>query len=120
VLENRLSPTTRISEADYVPAITDQGRGWVVEVNGNVVAFSVGFNTDGNIWALFVDPDHEGKGYGRQLLAAVVAWLWSQGLKRLWLTTTPHTRAENFYLKAGWQPCGMSEKGEICFELLQP
>ena len=120
VRENRLSPTTRISEGDYIPAITEKGRGWVVEVNGDVVGFCVGFYSDGNIWALFVDPEHEQKGYGKQLLSAVVAWLWSQGLVRLWLITTPHTRAEKFYLKAGWQLCGMSEKGEVCFELLKP
>lgn len=119
VRENRLAPTTRISEADYAPAITDTGRGWVVEVDKVIVAFAVGCKTDGNVWALFVHPDHEGKGYGRQLLARVIEWLWQQNLDRLWLTTGPGTRAEAFYRKAGWRDCGMTEKGELRFELFR-
>lgn len=119
VRENRLSPVTYIGESDYVQAIARQGRGWVVEADGGIVAFSVALHTDGNIWALFVDPQHEGRGYGQQLLSAAVDWLWAQGLQRLWLTTGPQTRAEKFYGKAGWQRCGISEKGEVCFELLK-
>src|SRR5687768_15900879 len=120
VRENRLSPTTDISEHDYVAAITELGRGWVVEVDANIVAFAVGYKTDGNIWALFVDPQHEGRGYGKQLHAVLVDWLWTQGLDHLWLTTTPKTRAEEFYVQQGWQRRGVTQKGEILFELYRP
>lgn len=40
VRENRL--TSRITEEDYIPAIEETGRGWVVEVDGGVVGFAVG------------------------------------------------------------------------------
>jgi GNAT superfamily N-acetyltransferase len=65
------------------------------------VAFAIGNATYGNIWALFVDPAHERRGHGRRLHDAMVAWLWSQGLRKLWLTTEPGTRAERFYTEAG-------------------
>jgi GNAT superfamily N-acetyltransferase len=115
VKENRLVSTV-VAEADYVPAIEKTGRGWVVDVAGHVVAFAVGNKTNGNIWALFVDPDHEHKGYGRLLHDKMIEWLVGQGLSTLWLTTQPGTRAERFYQKAGWVNAGTTEKGEIRLE----
>ena len=66
VHENRLM-TLAITEEHYIPAIESTGRGWVIENHGVVVAFAVGNSETGNIWALFVHPDHEGRGYGRAL-----------------------------------------------------
>ena len=37
----------------------------------------------------------------------MVAWLFSRGLEKLWLTTGPNTRAQGFYEAAGWQYAGM-------------
>lgn len=119
VTENRLISTV-ISEADYVPAIEGSGRGWVVEADGRIVGFAIGNAANGNIWALFVEPGHDRRGYGRQLLDAVVAWLWAQGLQQLWLTTAPGTRAERFYQAAGWRRAGITAKGELRFELHRP
>jgi GNAT superfamily N-acetyltransferase len=120
VHENRLAPTTKISESDYVQAITSFGQGWVVCVEDLIVAFAVGYKTDGNIWALFVHPDHEGRGFGKALHTVMVHWLWANGLNRLWLTTTPSTRAEGFYRHLGWRSRGLTPKGEIRFELEKP
>lgn len=118
VRENRLVSCV-ISDADVVDAIERTGRGWVVEVDSRVVAFAVGNAETGNIWALFVDPEYEGRGYGRQLHDAMIAWLWSRGLTRLWLSTEPGTRAERFYLAAGWQRQGVLPSGEVLFELVK-
>jgi GNAT superfamily N-acetyltransferase len=115
VRENRL--TSRISESDYIPAIEIHGKGWVIEDEGEVVGFAVGDARDGNIWALFVHPDHERRGYGRRLHDAMVSWLWSRGLERLWLTTEANTRAQGFYEAAGWKRAGESAQGAIRFEL---
>lgn len=117
VRENRLAPTTHITEADYTTAITTNGRGWVVEEDNGIVGFAVGTAHDGNVWALFVHPDHEARGHGRRLHDTMLAWLRSRGLQRLWLTTGPGTRAEGFYRRAGWQDCGLTAKGEILFEM---
>jgi GNAT superfamily N-acetyltransferase len=115
VRENRLVSTT-ISDEQVRDAIENTGRGWVVECAGEVVGFAVGNAATGNIWALFVHPDHERRGYGRLLHDTMVEWLWSQGLERLWLTTEPGTRAQRFYEAAGWQHMGSTESGELRYE----
>lgn len=119
VQENRLV-SMQLSERDYVVAIQETGRGWVIELAGNIVAFAIGDAVTGSIWALFVEPGHEGKGFGRQLHDVMIAWLWERGHERLWLTTDPGTRAERFYEAAGWRPVGPGSGGEIRFELARP
>ena len=116
VRENRLV-STRLLERDYVEALTLGGRGWVALAEGEVIGFSVGNARTGNIWALFVDPRHEGRGHGRRLHDALVHWLWSTGLELLWLTTSPGTRAQGFYEAAGWRPAGLTGAGEVRYEL---
>jgi GNAT superfamily N-acetyltransferase len=115
VVENRLTSVV-LTEHDYAAALADGGRGWVVEEEGKIVGFAVGNAKTGNIWALFVEPGHEGKGYGRQLHDAMVTWLWAQGSSRLWLTTERDTRAERFYRKAGWTCTATIDSGELRFE----
>lgn len=115
VRENRLVSTS-ISDGQVREAIETTGRGWVIESAGEVVAFAIGNAVDGNIWALFVHPDHERRGYGRLLHDTMVEWLWSQGLERLWLTTDAGTRAQGFYEAAGWQRMGLTDRGELRYE----
>ena len=88
VRENQLTRSV-ISERDYLDHLETLGRGWVIEVAGQIVAVVVGNARNGNIWSLFVHPDFERRGFGRRLLDTAVEWLWSQGLTRLWLTTAP-------------------------------
>jgi GNAT superfamily N-acetyltransferase len=116
VRENRLVSVV-LTEADYVHAIEVGGACWVVEAGGRIVGFAAGSVEDGNVWALFVHPDYEGRGYGRQLHDRMVASLRDQGVERLWLTTEPGTRAETFYLAAGWRRTGTTHSGEARFEL---
>lgn len=119
VQENRLVSMV-LTERDYVVAIEQTGRGWVLELRGEIVAFSVANAQNGSIWALFVEPGHEGRGYGRQLHDAAVAWLWERGHHRLWLTTDAGTRAEKFYEAAGWQRTEAESGREVRFELTNP
>jgi GNAT superfamily N-acetyltransferase len=116
VRENRLVSTV-ITDDDVRMMIERDGRGWVVEANGEVVGFSVGNATNGNLWALFVHPEHERRGYGRALHDAAVSWLTSRGIERLWLTTAPRTRAQRFYETAGWRLAGETDRGELYFEM---
>jgi GNAT superfamily N-acetyltransferase len=118
VRENRLTSGV-ITDADVVDAIERTGRGWVVEIDGRIVGFAVGNAETGNIWALFVEPAHEGRGVGRLLHDAMVQWLWSRGLPRLWLSTEAGTRAVRFYEAAGWSNRGALPNGEILFERLR-
>lgn len=117
VKENILSRPEAITEADYIAAVTDLGRGWVSEEEGGVMAgFAIAYRT-GEIWAMFVDPDLEGRGHGRALHGAMVAWLRSTGLERAYLSTDPGTRAEAFYRSQGWQAGALRPNGELAFEL---
>lgn len=115
VRENPLL-TSAITEEHYVPAIESTGRGWVIEEQGDVVAFAVGNAVTGNIWALFVHPDHEGKGYGTALQDVMVRWLFDQGLDRLHLETGTGTRAQGFYEAFGWSYIGLNANGEALYE----
>lgn len=119
VLENRLV-SMQLTDAHYLDAIEMRGRGWVIEVEGAIVAFAVGDTKDGSVWALFVDPRFEGRGFGRQLHDEMVSWLWQQGHERLWLTTDPGTRAHRFYEAAGWRVTGPGAHGELRLELSRP
>ena len=116
VRENVLSDPARVTEADYLDHLEARGRGWVAERDGEIVGFAFGRETDGEIWALFVDPVHEGIGVGAGLHDAMVAWLFAQGLSRLTLGTTAGTRAESFYRRRGWHACGV-DRDEVRMEL---
>jgi GNAT superfamily N-acetyltransferase len=115
VRENRLISTS-ISDRQVRESIEKTGRGWVIESEGAIVAFAIGNAENGNIWALFVHPTHEHRGYGRLLHDTMVEWLFSRGLERLWLTTEPGTRAQRFYEAAGWKRIGLTDSGELRFE----
>lgn len=119
VRENRLTSRV-IGDDEVVEHLERRGRGWVVTVQGAVAAFAIGDATNGNIWALFVDPAHEARGYGRRLHDEMVGWMLAQGHASLWLTTAPGTRAEGFYRKAGWRDCGLVASGERRFEMRRP
>jgi GNAT superfamily N-acetyltransferase len=115
VRENRLTSTV-IGDEQVREAIEKTGRGWVIELEGEVVAFAIANASNANIWALFVHPDHERRGHGRLLHDTMIEWLWGKGLDRLWLTTEPGTRAQRFYESAGWQLMGSTDRGELRYE----
>ncbi|MGH7929097.1 MAG: GNAT family N-acetyltransferase [Candidatus Binatia bacterium] len=119
VKENRLESLV-ITDQDVLEAITDHGRGWVVELESEIVAFAIGNAKDGNVWALFVHPDYERRGYGRRLHDVMVGWFWSQGLQCLWLTTEAGSRAQGFYESAGWQLVGPTGGDELRYEMQRP
>ena len=96
VKENRLRSRV-ITDQEVAQAIEVTGRGWVIEVDGRIRAFAIGNAETGNIFALFVDPEHERRGYGRRLQDEMLRSLFSRGVKLLWLSTEPDTRAEHFY-----------------------
>lgn len=117
VRENVLSDPSRVTDADVAGHLDALGRGWVAERDGVPVGFAFGRTTDGEVWALFVDPDHEGLGAGARLHDTMVAWLFEQGLARLTLGTGRGTRAEGFYRRRGWQVTGDGAGDEVRMEL---
>jgi GNAT superfamily N-acetyltransferase len=117
VKENRLSDPALVPDSDVEDYIINRGKGWVSEINNRIVGFSIISVTDENVWALFVDPEYEGKGIGKKLHDLMMDWYFEQNRHTVWLGTAPNTRAESFYRKAGWFENGMHGKGEIKFEM---
>jgi GNAT superfamily N-acetyltransferase len=118
VRENRLSDPARVQD-HHVRTMLRSGRGWVCEGDGCLTGFAIADLERESMWALFVDPDFERRGIGRQLHDAAVAWLFASGVARIWLTTDPNTRAEHFYQSAGWERVGAAANGEVRYELIR-
>ena len=117
VTENRLSDPALITYQDYVTFITVRGRGWVCEIDGSIVGFSIVDLKEDNIWALFLLPAFEGKGIGRQLQHLMLNWYFSHEKNSVWLGTSPETRAAEFYRRSGWKETGKNGENEIKFEM---
>ena len=119
VKENVLPNPDLISKSDYEDFLLNRGKGWVCEINDCVVGFAIVDLIENNIWALFVQPEFEGKGIGKKLHDEMLNWYFSQTKKMVWLGTSPNTRAEKFYRKSGWRQAGIRSNGEIKFELTE-
>jgi GNAT superfamily N-acetyltransferase len=117
VRENQLTNPAVLQPDHYRDMLRQRGRGWVAEVDGCIVAFAVADRARFNVWALFVDPAYEGLGLGRKLQDEALAWLFAEGAERVWLSTTPGTRADRFYRTSGWLDLGAADDGEIRFEI---
>lgn len=117
VKENRLSNPALVPDKDVEEYITKRGKGWVCVIDDVVVGFSIADLVDHNIWALFVSPDAEANGIGKQLHDLMLDWYFEQTNEKVWLGTAPGTRAETFYRKQRWKEVGMHGKGEIKFEM---
>lgn len=114
VRENTLTPG-RIGDEELLRSIETGGHGWVAEADGRVLGFAIGLNT-GNVWALFVRPEAEGRGIGSALHAAMLDWFATQPLDTLWLGTDPHSRAYGFYLAHDWMPVGRQDGEDVRLE----
>ena len=115
VRENQLRDPSRVTPADYVWFIA-QSDIWLWTDDGTILGFAAGDPRDGSIWALFIDPGHEGRGIGRHLLERACQTVRSAGFDKATLTTGPGTRAERFYREGGWAETGRSPRGETVFE----
>ncbi|MCX6351172.1 MAG: GNAT family N-acetyltransferase [Bacteroidetes bacterium] len=96
VKENTLSNPELITDADCVEFLTQRGKGWVCEIDGEIEGFAIADLEGNNIWALFINPNFEGKGIGRKLHDTMMNWYFTNTKKAVWLSTEPNTRAEKF------------------------
>jgi GNAT superfamily N-acetyltransferase len=117
VKENALSNPNLIKPEDYEEFLMHRGKGWLCEINNQVVGFAVVDITNNNVWALFLHPFFEQKGIGRKLHDTMMNWYFDQTSETIWLSTSPGTRAEAFYHNAGWQKTGLTISGEVRFEM---
>jgi GNAT superfamily N-acetyltransferase len=119
VTENALRDPTRITVAMYEDYLERSGRGWVAEPDGEIVGFSYADDVNASIWALFIEPGHEGLGLGKALLDQATAWLFERGHDHIRLTTGAGTRADRFYAARGWRREPVSAT-EIAYFLVRP
>jgi len=110
VKENVLSNPALITYQDNEEYLTLRGKGWVCEIENNIVGFAIADLIGNSIWALFVDPKHQAKGIGKQLHHALLDWYFNQTKEPIWLTTESNTRAEQFYKRSGWKETERKEK----------
>ena len=81
VKENTLSNPLLVTDADCEEFLTQRGRGWVCEIDGNIVGFSIVDLKENNIWALFLMPEFEEKGIGKALHRLMMDWYVNQTKK---------------------------------------
>jgi GNAT superfamily N-acetyltransferase len=115
VKENMLSDPALVPDADVEDYILRRGRGWVSLEGERITGFSIVSITDQNVWALFLEPGYDKQGTGRKLHDVMLDWYFEQTKETIWLSTTPGTRADGFYRKAGWEEAGAYGKEEIKF-----
>lgn len=107
-----------VTPAAVAALIAAEPCAWVAEAAGQPVGFALVKYDEACVFALFVAPEHEGRGLGRALLARAEAALFARHA-RIWLITGPGTRAARLYRRAGWTPAGRGG-GEERFEKAAP
>jgi RimJ/RimL family protein N-acetyltransferase len=117
VTENMLSDPALVPDTDVEDYLFRRGKGWVCEIENKIVGFAIVSVTDKNVWALFILPGFDKKGIGSRLHREMLNWYFSRTHETIWLSTSPGTRAEQFYRNAGWTETGLYGKGEIRFEM---
>jgi GNAT superfamily N-acetyltransferase len=104
---------------ETVPAMLENdGRGWVAEEGGELVAFAMADAAERTVFAMFVRPGYEGRGLGRALMREAEDWLFARECDEIWLLTDAHpaVRANGFYRHLGWHDCGIQEDGQVLFK----
>ena len=117
VRENVLSDPTLATPEIVADYLVNRGRGWLCDEDGRALGFAIADATTATIWALFLRPEAEGRGIGRELLRLAADWLFAGGPTAISLTTTPGTRADRFYAAQGWERGAVDARGEVAFTL---
>lgn len=117
VTENVLSDPRKVTPEVYAAYLRVLGKGWLCEVDGEVVGFCVASLKDASIWALFVKPGYEGRGIGGRLLSLATDWLFDMGASSISLSTGANTRAVRVYESRGWKRVELKADGEVSYRL---
>lgn len=112
-IENAITIHELEEEYEVTPESLSQAmrssvKGWLCEKSGNIIGFSMGNSSNGEVQVIVVRPEFEGKGIGKTLLGYTQKWLFSSGYDEIWLRSNPDqtVRAHGFYRKLGWQSTG--------------
>lgn len=84
VTENTLSNPNLVTDEDCKEFITVRGKGWVCEIDKQIVGFAIVDLKENNIWALFLDPKFEKQGIGKKLHKIMLDWYFTQTKDTVW------------------------------------
>jgi GNAT superfamily N-acetyltransferase len=122
VRENHLDREQLAARGISADALRDMIRSpdWlclIAEREGEALGFCMAQRARGEVFALFLRPQAEGQGIGRQLMQAAEADLFAAGHDTLSLATgdDPTLRAYGFYRELGWQPGEPAPHGDRVF-----
>jgi len=81
--ENRMTmealAETGINPESTSDALSVNIAGWLCEVSGKIVRFSMGNKTTGEMLVVAVLPEYESRGIGKRLMELIQQWLLSNG-----------------------------------------
>lgn len=117
VTENTLSNPNLVTDKNCEEFLFDRGKGWVCEIENQIVGFAIVDLQEDNVWALFVQPAFEQRRIGRRLHDIMLDWYFTQTANPIWLATDAKTRAEAFYRESAWAEVGTHGIGEVKFEM---
>jgi GNAT superfamily N-acetyltransferase len=126
VLENHMSVEALarigVTPDTVTTMLSGNGRAWVAEEDGKIVAFSMADAGKATVFAMFVQPGYEGEGLGRALMTEAEQWLFSRDCEEIWLLTDrdPRVRANGFYQHLGWRTEGIQEDGRVRYTKRPP
>ncbi len=108
-----------ITPKSIADGLADPLKGWLCEVSGKVIGFSLGNKETGEMMVVAVLPEYEKRGIGEKLMELIQHWLWSCGHDEIWLLATPDPklRASGFYKKLGWEKAGAGDDGHEILKL---
>ena len=121
VSENHLSrdelARLGVTSQTVADLLAGDGPGWIAELEGVGVGFSMVILSEQTVFACFIRPGYEGRGIGRRLMEAAEACLAAHGIEEAWLSTgaDPAIRANGFYQHLGWRPDGHLPDGQILY-----
>jgi GNAT superfamily N-acetyltransferase len=118
---DQLRPEDRAARYDFATTDPSKPHTIVAEDNSEILGFVTTGPTRsedlpgyGELFALYIDPNHWNKKIGLALIEAGRARMLESGFRSacLWLLVG-NVRAERFYLKDGWAADGVSKRDEI-------
>ncbi len=114
VRENRLRDSYE-RFLEIAGAAVDAGSCWVWEEAARVEGFAAYDPQSATVEVLYVHDDAQGRGIGDALLRRCCADLKALGFGRAFLSTTPGTRAQDFYRRRGWEAFAIDKAGDLRF-----
>lgn len=104
----------RLAAHGHGPLCGRARSGRVLDQAGRILGYTAAHPEDGEIFLLFVDPAHAGRGIGRTLLGAAHDALRAAGCKQAYLFThEQNERALAVYASAGYRPGGSIRESDF-------